>query len=151
MRSGYLAVALTVVVMAIAGSSASAHDGRRVQQESYVSHGIFIAGHGNLGGQHGPHLIIPEDTPGIVFQPKAGERFVKLSVADAVSGSPLVFVRQEVPGESHPHEFEFCAPTRHFRLENTRPLEVWVLNGFCTNHTWGVATTGTITATFSRN
>ena len=143
-------LALTVLIAPFLPGSAAA-SGNRVEEHTYVSAGIFIAGHGNLTGQHGQHIIIPEDTPPVVLHPKAGERVLELEVTDAVSPVPVVYVRQGDASGSHEMETDMCENKVSIQLMSTKPVKVWVLNGFCRNHNWGAATNGTIRATFSRS
>ena len=95
-------------------------------------------------------MTLPEDTPAIVFHPKPGDRLMHLEVADDVGPWAAVLIHQDVPGGHHGLNMDFCAPSRYIKLDSSKPVEIRVLTGLCTNHTYGVATTGTITATFSR-
>lgn len=151
MRSILRVASLGVLALSLV-TSAHASPRGRVLKSDYVSHGLFIAGHGNLVGQH-RHMVVPEDTDPIVFQPEAGERSVEIKVDDRVAGWPLVYVEQAADHSSgHHHDLmvDFCATNRTLSLISQKPVHVWVLNGFCTNHTWGAATAGTVTATFNR-
>jgi hypothetical protein len=143
-------IASTLLGAALLNSPARASKDR-VEEQTYVSAGIFIAGHGNLTGQHGQHIIIPEDTAPVVLRPQPGERFLSLEVTDAVSPVPVVYLQQGDATSSHGMETDICENRVTIPLMGTKPVKVWVLNGFCRNHNWGAATNGTIRATFSRN
>jgi hypothetical protein len=121
----------------------------RIESQNYISHGLLIGGHGNLAGQR-HHLTLPEDSTPITFDPKPGDRLVNIEVMDQSGRWAAVLVHQEAPGKHHADDLEFCAPSRYIPLDNSRPLEIRVYSGLCHNHEYGVATSGTITATFSR-
>jgi hypothetical protein len=135
----------------MAGSAlAKAPAHQRVESANYVSNGAFIAGHGNLIGQHGDDMTLPEDSTPIVFQPKPGDREVHFEIQDQAGSPTVLLVHQDVPGSHHGLNLEFCATSGYFDLAGTKPLEIRILSGFCRNHLFGVATIGTVTATFSR-
>ena len=142
---------IAAVLAALASHLPAGASTERVEEQSYVSAGIFVAGHGNLVGQHGQHMIIPEDSTPVVFRPRAGERSVTFEVADDVSPVPVVYVRQADASGGHMMETDMCEKTVSINLMSTKPVKVWVLNGFCRNHNWGAATSGTIQANFSKS
>ena len=141
--------AVLVAALALAlPVQAGATDVRRVESRSYVSNGLLIGGHGNLAGQEN-HLTLPEESAAIVFDPQPSDRFVRFEFEDVTGRTPAVLVHQEGRGH-HADELEFCAGAQVFELHSTEPLEIRVFNGLCHNHRYGVATTGTVTATFTR-
>ena len=88
--------------------------------------------------------------PPIVFEPRPGDQRLHLAVDDAAGYPVFVRVRQEAPGGAPGLDTHFCARAGILRLASAEPVEVYLFSGFCRNHTSGIATTGTLTATFAR-
>lgn len=88
--------------------------------------------------------------PPIVFRPRPGDRWMHLAAADALGKGVLVHVYQRGDRGERDLRDIFCAPANIYRLVSDRPVEVHVFTGLCPNHNVGFATTGTLTATFSR-
>ena len=146
---GFLTIAsVTGVPPSIGAAAGDPVTGPRVEAIDYVSNGFFVGGHGNLIGQEG-HMTIPKESAPVVFDPAPGDRFVRLEIDDASGRPAVVVVHQDAPG-AHVHDLEFCAPAQFLSLRSSAPMEIRLFTGVCHNHKYGTATTGTITATFSR-
>ena len=142
-------VTLLLGALIAAPAGAGAREDARAQSANYVSNGFFVGGHGNLIGQN-HHMTVPEDSTPIVFEPAPGDRFVRLQIEDATGRPSVVLVHQDIPQAHHVDDIEFCAPAQYIELRSSAPVEVRLFSGVCHNHKYGVATTGTIRATFSR-
>ena len=136
-------VLLALLVAAPAPASRGSRQGPgRVQTHQYLySHGVDTW-HWKVSAE--------DVLPPIVFTPRPGDRWVHLAVEDA-SGFPVfVRVRQQARGGGAGLDDHFCDRADILELAGTEPVEVYVFSGACRNHTTGVATTGTLTATFAR-
>lgn len=86
------------------------------------------------------------------FEPLPGERSVSLSVADATGRTVLVqvFFLQEDAGWAE-RDARFCGSTdRPLRVKPNETVYVGAFMGECDDGTISFATTGSVTATFSR-
>lgn len=86
---------------------------------------------------------------GMRFTPRAGDASVHLTVADAYKRFVLVHVFQEDARTGERVRHTFCATQATIPVLGERPVDVYVYSGLCTNHNFGYATTGTVTAKFS--
>jgi hypothetical protein len=144
-RFALVVAAIAVVVpQAAVGATPVGH----TEEGSYVAAGLFVSGHGNLVG-HEAHIVVPEDSTPVVFRPRPGEHYLRLEVTDDLAPVPLVYVKQGSASGHHGLMVDTCEATVPIALVSNKPVEVWVLNGFCRNHNWGAATSGTIKAVFS--
>ena len=137
------AAAGILVALALAAPAVGAdRQARRVQTQQYVySHGVDTW-HWTVSAQ--------DVLPPLVFTPRPGDRHVHLA-ADDLSGQPVfVHVRQEAARGGDDLFEHFCDNADIVDLVSEKPVEVYVFSGACQNHTTGFATTGTVTATFSR-
>lgn len=114
----------------------------RVQTQQYVfPHGVDTW-HWTVSTQ--------DVAPAVVFTPRPGDRLMHLA-ADDLSGQPVfVHIRQEAEGNGEDLFDHFCDDAEIVHLVSDRPVEVYLFNGACQNHTTGFATAGTLTATFAR-
>ncbi len=68
-----------------------------------------------------------------------------------MSGQPVfVHVRQDGGPRGEDLFEHFCDTADIIELVSSEPVEVYLFNGACQNHTTGFATFGTVTATFAR-
>jgi hypothetical protein len=102
-----------------------------------------------------PARALPEDD--FVFIPKKGERYVRFDFTDALGTDVLFHVTLEGESvEDHGLDHAYsdgmidCAPSYEMALTSLTPIHVSVYSGLCPNHTFGFASTGTITASFRR-
>lgn len=130
------------ILILIAPTAHARQAPERVQTQQYLfPHGVDTW-HWTVSAQ--------DVAPAVVFQPRPGDRFMHLA-ADDVSGEPVfVHVRQEAQGGGEDLFEHFCDRADIVHLVSDRPVEVYLFNGACQNHTTGFATTGTLTATFAR-
>jgi hypothetical protein len=137
--------ALALALVALAATAPAAHGRQgpaRVQTQQYLyPHGVdtwhwTVSTRGVL--------------PPIVFTPRPGDEWMYLAVEDAAGEPVFVHVRQEAEGGGEDLFDHFCSRADLTHLVSDRPVEVYVFSGACRNHTTGFATTGTLTATFSR-
>jgi hypothetical protein len=138
-----VALAAALSLVAVAPSAAGARQTPpRVQTQQYLHpHGVD-ARHWTVSTE--------ETTEPIVFTPRPGDRVVRLAADDA-SGQPVfMHVRQDAQGNGDDLFAHTCATVTVVELVSERPIEVFLFNGFCRNHTSGFATTGSLTATFAR-
>ena len=115
----------------------------RVQTQKYTySHGVDTI----------HWTVSAEDTlPPLVFTPRPGDTLMHVAADDA-TGQP-VFLHVKQKGDAGEEDLfdHFCDTAEIVHLVSEKPVEVYVFTGACRNHTTGVATTGTITATFARH
>lgn len=140
-RRSVLWAALLVVALA-APAGAGNPQPARVQSRQYLyPHGVDTW-----------HWTVSagDALPAAVFEPRPGDSQMHLKVED-VSGQPVfVHVRQEGdPGEDDLFD-HFCDTADIVYLVSDKPVQVYVFSGACQNHTTGLGTTGTLTATFAR-
>ncbi|MDP9069459.1 MAG: hypothetical protein M3N53_14105 [Actinomycetota bacterium] len=142
-------VAAAVLAGGAAPASSSAPSSRSSTETYSTPHGIWIEGHGDE--DHGNLGALPLVAP-VTFKPEAGERLLEVAVQDLTERPVMVHVTQAGNGHhDHGVSVTFCSKKHPaIRLTSGAPVEVSVYSGFCLNHTYGVATSGTITATFSR-
>ncbi len=88
--------------------------------------------------------------PPIVFTPRRTDNWMHLAADDALGKGVLLHVYQRGDWGEPDLEDVFCAPAKIIRLVSHKPVEVHVFSGLCPNHTFGFASTGTITATFAQ-
>jgi hypothetical protein len=128
--------------VAVGGASAGQRTAKpEVQKHQYLySHGVDTY-----------HYTVSTKPvlPPIVFTPRPQDRWMHLAADDALGKGVLVHVQQEGDRGRPGLEDIFCAHAKLFELSSTKPVEVHVFTGACPNHTFGFATTGTLTATFA--
>lgn len=134
------------LALVLAAPAPASHESRgapgRVQTHQYLySHGVDTW-HWKVSAE--------DLLPPIVFQPRAGDQWLHLAVDDAAGFPVFVRVRQHVPGSAPDLDEHFCGLADMLRLSSNEPIEVYLFTGACRNHTTGIATTGTLTATFAR-
>ncbi|MDQ3915730.1 MAG: hypothetical protein M3323_10455 [Actinomycetota bacterium] len=139
------ALVVCCVLALVPGSGASASGGGggkpHVQTYDYLySHGVDTY-----------HYTVSTKAvmPPIVFTPRPQDRWMHLAADDALGKGVLVHVYQRGDRGERDLQDIFCAPANLYRLVSRRPIEVHLFSGACPNHTFGFATTGTLTATFS--
>ncbi len=150
----HLSVACLAAALLVVGAAPASHGApstpRSASKTYAVPHGIWIEGHGDE--EHGNMGAIPL-VPPVTFVPARGERMVEVAVQDLTDRPVMVYVHQ--PALSHHGDdvaVTFCSKRNPaIRLGGSVPVEVSVYSGVCRNHTFGFATSGTITATFSRD
>ncbi len=143
MRQRHLGVAAALSALALLAAPAQGRQTpSRVQTQQYLHpHGVDTW-----------HWTVSSEgiAPPLVFTPRPGDRFMHLTADDA-SGQPVfVHVRQEAGRGGEDLVDHFCDTAEIVHLVSDRPVDVYVFNGACRNHTTGFATTGTVTATFAR-
>lgn len=140
-RPGAVAIALAVVALAAPAAGAGRQAGRIQTRQYSYSHGVDTW-HWTVSAQ--------DVLPALVFTPRPGDKRVHLAAED-LSGQPVfVHVRQDAGGSGEDLFDHFCGNADIAYLVSEEPVEVYVYSGACQNHTTGFATTGTVTATFSR-
>ncbi|MGH2755399.1 MAG: hypothetical protein ACRDLB_13350 [Actinomycetota bacterium] len=141
-----------VVATALLTAHPAAGGNGRVEEQSYARPMGIWTSHFDEGMRS-----LPEDA--LIFHPKRGERRVHLDFDDALGQKVLVHITQgessheaEDPTGVHPYSDGHitCAYEYDFKLTSTDPIEVRVYSGLCPNHTFGYASTGTVTATFAK-
>jgi hypothetical protein len=142
LAAGAVVAALISTSAPVSARVRSSETPSRVQTKQYVySHGVDTW-HWKVSAE--------DVLPPIVFTPRPGDEWVHLAASDA-SGMPVfVQVRQEADGSGEDLFEHFCDSADIVQLVSEKPVEVYVFNGACQNHTTGFATTGTLTATFAR-
>ncbi|MDQ3951356.1 MAG: hypothetical protein M3279_00105 [Actinomycetota bacterium] len=145
-RAARLVLTSVLLALALAGPAPASHDSGqrpgRVQSHQYLySHGVDTW-HWKVSAE--------DLLPPIVFEPRPGDEWLHLAVDDAAGYPVFVRVRQEAPGGAPGLDTHFCARAGILRLRSAEPVEVYLFSGVCQNHTSGIATTGTLTATFTR-
>jgi hypothetical protein len=90
---------------------------------------------------------IPEP-PGLMFTPRAGDRYVHITVMDDSGEDAMVRVIQTDPPRA-PREDWFCLKEWTGRLMSHNPVEVKVYGGACEDHTMAFPTQGMVMAKFS--
>ena len=150
MKKTPLLLAAVVVACAVVVPAARSANRSRVQTASYLKPAGVWTSH-----YDGPARALPEDE--FVFAPKKGERSVRFDFEDALGTDVLFHVTVEGDAvEDHGLDHAYsdgmidCAPSYEMALTSLRPIHVSVYSGLCPNHTFGFASTGTITASFRR-
>ena len=145
MRKTVAMTALIAIVGVLAmTSTSSASSYTRQQERSYtMSNGMVASGtdvYWSVGTEYQP------------FFPKAGERSVVFTVADAASPNAMGHVHY-VNGHGKVTEAggDFCGESKPFPVKPGKHFEVAVLIGECpSGGDYSVPTEGTITATFTK-
>jgi hypothetical protein len=135
-----VAAAAAIMVVAFAGPAASGPTGRTVTKP-------YSGAHGATAGQAYAFWSIGFEHQ--VFEPRARERSVVITIEDK-SGLPTrghVWV-----GGDDGYSVEFCSESEPIALEPGDLVYFFALIGTCPDATAGagVATSGSVTATFSR-
>jgi len=142
---------LVVAAALLLPGTAAGRNGR-VEEQSYARPAGIWTSHFDAGMRS-----LPEEA--LIFQPKRGERWVHLDFDDALGQKVLVHITQGEPAHEaddpagvHPYSDGriTCERGFGFKLTSNEPIEVRVYSGLCPNHTFGYASTGTVTATFSK-
>lgn len=138
------------LALAVSGVATARSAKERVEVASYLKPAGIWTSHFD-----GPMRSLPEDE--FVFVPRKGERSVRFEFVDALGTDVLLHVTvegQEVGDHGLDHAYSDgmidCAPSYEMPLTSRSPIHVSVYSGLCPNHTFGFASSGTITATFSR-
>jgi hypothetical protein len=87
--------------------------------------------------------------PPFVFTPRRTDNWMHLAADDALGKGVLLHVYQRGNWGERDLKDVYCAPAKIIRLVSHEPVEVHVFSGLCPNHTFGFASTGTLTATFA--
>ncbi len=144
MLRGALVVACCGFAVLGSTGGAAARQGRpkpEVQTQEYVyTHGLDLA-----------HFAITTKAlfPPFVFTPRRIDNWMHLAADDALGKGVLLHVYQRGDWGEPDLKDIFCAPAKIIRLVSHKPVEVHVFSGLCPNHTFGFASTGTLTATFA--
>ena len=105
-----------------------------------------------------PVYFIPNGTAGSIyhsngvrFRPKAGERFISVSVADSSGTTVPARIEQDLDGDKEADlTHEFCGATDSpVEIAPDATVVVWMIDGTCGDAA-GVWTSGVMTASFSR-
>ncbi len=145
-RPARLVSSAILLVLALAAPTLAAHDSRqrprRVQTHQYLySHGVDTW-HWKVSAE--------DVLPPFVFEPRPRDEWLHLAVDDAAGHPVFVRVRQHAAGAAPDLDTHFCGRAGMLRLPSNEPVEVYLFSGVCQNHTSGIATTGTLTVTFTR-
>ena len=105
-----------------------------------------------------PVYFIPNGTAGSIyhsngvrFRPKAGERFVSVTITDSTGTTVPARIEQDLDGDREADLMhEFCGSTDSpVEIVPNAQVVVWMTDGSC-DGTAGAWTSGVMTATFSR-
>ena len=141
-------ISLVLVGALLFGSSAVASAGRSLPAAEQTQE--YVAPNGVRTVHWDEQMEQLPPGPAMTFHPRAGDRSVRFRVDDLYGRNVLVYVFQEdASGEQVRHEF--CATSGTVPLVSQKALTAYVYAGICTNHNAGFATSGTMTARFSRD
>ena len=128
-----------LAIAALAGSGAAAPAKPRIQTLEYVGGGVTI------GPERSTSIRASDGIGAVVFR-GGPERFVSIDIADA-HGQPVTGIVQQPEAEGT----HICGATeKPLKVRPYEEVTVFLMNGVCGASGVSVATTGTVTATFTR-
>lgn len=134
-------IALTVLILGLSAAVGQAASSTRVVEKSYEP--VYFIPNGTAGSIYSSN--------GVRFTPKAGERFVSVTITDNTGLPVPARLEQDTNGDDEPDiKHGFCGATDSpVEIVPNAKVVVWMIDGTCGDAAGGW-TTGAMTATFSK-
>lgn len=132
---------LAILILGLSAAVGQAAPGQRVVEKNYEP--VYFIPNGTAGSIYSSN--------GVRFRPKAGERFVSVSITDNTGLPVPARIEQDIDGDDKADiKLTFCGATEApVEIVPDARVVVWMIDGTC-DDTAGGWTTGVMTATFSK-